>query len=302
MAIDRTTLFQGPGHIVFDGKAILSADDIKVTIGNDTEDIACNGYGVIGRRRKGRSIKVTCTPLHWDNLTTLLPYAALQIGESVYGTTDKVLQVIPRNGANSGIKLLNAAVTKMPSVTYSAIKRPLGSMEFTGLIANSADPSLDASYYLVEAPGALPQPDLTKIRNGIYTASWGDALVNFGGVDGFELDTDLQLSPTDPDGHGIIDMYLAGLTASVKVTPVGLAWGAVLGALGGAIGADLVHHDLVIKTGSGEAATTVATIPNCQLITGEGEWGNDKRRVGALEFRSVRSAAGGALTPLWTLV
>ena len=302
MAIDRTTLFQGPGHIVFDGKAILAADDIKVSVGNDTEDIVANGYGVLGRRRKGRSIKVTCTPLHWDNLNTLLPYAALQIGESIYGATDKVLQVIPRNGANSGIKLLNASVTKMPGITWSAMKKPLGSMEFTGLIANNADPALDVSYWTTEAAGALPAPDLSKIRNGIYTASWGTTLVNFGGADGFELDTDLQLSPVEVDGHGVVDMYLAGLTASCKVTPVGLAWGDILGALGGAIGADLVKHDLVIKTGVGEAATTVATIPNCQLITGEGEWGNDKRRVGALEFKSVRTAAAGALTPLWTLV
>lgn len=302
MAIDRTTLFQGPGHIVFNGKAILAADDIKVSIGNDTEDIVTNGYGLIGRRRKGRSIKVTCTPLHWDNLPTLLPYASLQIGESVYGATDKVLQIIPRNGAASGIKLLNAAVTKMPSVFYSAMKKPLGSMEFTALIANNADPALDASYYATEPVGALPSPDLAKIRNGIYTASWGDALVDFGAADGFELDTDLRLSPVEVDGHGVVDMYLAGLTASVKLTPVGLAWADILAALGGPIGADLVKRDLVISTGPAASPAVVATIPDCQLITGEGEWGNDKRRVGALEFRAVRTAANGALSDLWTLV
>lgn len=301
MSIPRNTLFQGPGHLVLGTTAILAADDIKVSISNETEDIVSNGYGPIGRRRKGRKITVTCTPLHWDNTALLLPHAATQIGESIFGATDTPLKVVPRNGAASGILIKSAAVTKMPAVFYSATKKPLGSMEFTGILANGADPALDASYWETAAPGALPAPDLAKIRNGIYRAAWGP-FTAFVAQDGFELSPDMKLSNSEADGYGILDMYLAELTASVKCTPLGLTMADLLGALGGPIGADLARHDLILSTGPVETPTVVATLPACQLITGEAEYGNDKRRLGAIEFKSVRTASAGTLAPLWTLV
>ena len=299
--MDRSTLFKGPGHIIFDGTAILAADDIQVKIADVLEDVNSNGYGVIDRRRKNRRIEITCTPLEWNNLALLFPYAALQIGESIYGDTDKTLEIVPRNGALSGLTFGNAAVTKMPTARFSATKGPLGSMTFTAIIANNADPALDASYFSVSGVGTLPEPDLSKIRNGIYTAHWGagaGSLLNLGSADGIELDTDLGLEWTDIDGYGSVDANLSGLVASVKLTPVNLSLAALMGAMGGAIGASLAKKDLVIKNG----ATTVITVPGCQLITSEANYGNQQRRIGAIEFRSVRSAAvGGDLAPLWTI-
>ncbi len=298
MAIDRNTLVIGPGHLLLGSTAILSADDIVVKFKDDTEDVVANGYGAIDRRRKDRKVEITCTPLHFDNLATLLPYASAQIGQSVYGATDTPLSVLPRNGALSGLTFANAAVTKMPGVKYSATGKPLGAMTFTAILANNANPALDASYYTTAAVTALPAPDLAKIRTGIYTGSWGSALTNFGSEAGFELDTDPGLSPVVVDGHGTIDMFLTALTASVKVTPVGLSLAAVAGAMGGALGASLAKNTLTIRDNTGLA---VATIPNCQLLTADAQWGNDKKRLGALEFKSVRSASGGGLAPLWTL-
>lgn len=298
MALDRASIVIGPGHLLLGETAILAADDIVVNFRDDTEDTVANGYGLIDRRRKDRKIEITCTPLHWDNLSTLLPHASVQIGESIYGATDVALSILPRNGALSGLTFANVAVTKMPGVNYSATKRPLGSMTFTALLANNSDPAVDASYFTTAAVTALPPPDLTKIRNGIYTASWGTVLQNFGSEDGFELDVDLGLSPVTVDGHGTIDMFLTGLTASCRVTPIGLTLASVAGAMGGALGASLAKHALIIKNNAG---ATVATIPNCQLLSSSGQWGNDKKRLGALEFRSVRTATDGALTPLWTL-
>lgn len=301
MSIDRTTLFKGPGHIIFDGTAFLAADDIQVKLSDEFEEVNSNGYGVIDRRRKNRRVEITCTPLEWNNLALLYAYASTQIGESIFGATDKILQIVPRNGANSGLTFANAAVTKMPLARFSASKGPLGSMTFTAIIANNSDPALDASYWSVSDVGALPIPDLSKIRNGIYTAHWGaggGALLNLGGAEGIELDTELAINWTDIDGHGSVDANLGGLVASVKLTPVNLALSALLTAMGGAIGASLTKKDLVIKNG----ATTVITVPNCQLISSEANYGNQQRRVGPIEFRSVRSAAvGGDLAPLWTI-
>lgn len=301
MGIDRTTtLFKGPGHIILNGTAFVVSDNITVKIADELWDVGSNGYGVIDRRRKDRKVVVTFTPLEWNNLGLLYPYASMQIGEPIYGATDTPLEIVPRNGANSGLVLANVAVTKMPQAVFASSKLPMGQMEITGIIANNSEPTSDASYWSLRDVGVLPAYDLTKIRNGIYTWSWGvgeGALTNIGVAEGgITVDADLAIDWDQTEGYGSISASLTGLVATASLTPVGLSLAQVLAAVGGPIGAAPAKKDFVIKAG----AATVATIPNCQLITGEAAWGNTNRRVGALQFKSVRTAAAGALANLWT--
>lgn len=300
----RSTLFHGPGHLLLGTTAILAADDIKVVLKPEYDDVGANGYGVIDRRRKNLKVEVTCTPLEWNNLSLLLPYAATQIGASVFGggtDTDVPLSIVPRNGAASGLALTNVAVTKMPGIRFAATKGPLGSMTFTGIIAGTelADPTADASYYATAAVGTLPAPDLTKLRTGVYHAVWGAALPKFFSEDGFEVEADLQLQEVMVDGYGTIDMTLSGLTAGVKVTPVGVSMAQLLTAVSGGLGKSPAKADLLIKDSSD---ATVFTLHNCQCLSGEASYGNNAKRVSALEFKAVRSASGGALSQLWTIV
>lgn len=301
MGIDRTTLFKGPGSILFNSAAMVVADNITVRLADTLWDVGTNGYGTVDRRRSDRRVEITFTPLEWSNLALLLPYAGMQIGESIYGSVDKPLEIVPRNGANSGLTFTNVAVTKMPQCNYAASKLPMGSMTLTAIIANNSEPTSDASYFAPRDVGTLPAFDLTKIRTGIYTWSWGTgegALTNIGCEEGgITLDTDLSLDWLQADGYGTVDAMLAGLTATASLTPVGLSVAQVLGAMGGAIGAAPAKKDFVIKSGS----TVVATIPACQLVTSDALWGNTGRRIGALQFKSVRTPAAGALAPLWTL-
>lgn len=293
----RSTLFHGPGYLVFGETAFLAADDIKVSVKPEYEPVAANGFGPVGKRRKNFKIEVTCTPLEWNNLALILPYASKQVGESLFGATDVPLSVIPRNGANSGITLANAAVTKLPNIRWAATGGSLGSMTFTGILANGGDPADMASYYALADVAAMPTPDLSKIRNGIYSGVWGAELPYIGSEDGFEFVPELAVREIVHDGFGTIDIELTSLAATLKVNPVGVSMAQMLAATAGAVGGSPITNPFLLKA----AGTTVFTLPNTQCLAGEGEFGNDRKRVASLDFASVRTAADGALTPAWVI-
>lgn len=293
----RNTLFHGPGFITFGETSFLAADDIKVAVKPVYEPVVANGFGPIDNKRNDLIIEVTCTPLEWNNLSLLLPYADKQIGESLFGDTDVPLSVIPRNGANSGITLANAVVTKLPNIRWAATKGSLGSMTFTGILANGGDPADMADYYTLADVGDMPTPDLTKLRNGIYSGVWGTQLPFIGSEDGFEFVPEMTTKATQHDGFGTIDYELASLNATLKVNPVGVSMAQMLAALAGPVGGSPIKNDFLLKSNG----ATVFTLPNTQCLAGESEFGNDKKRVASLDFASVRTALDGALTPAWII-
>jgi hypothetical protein len=302
MPIDRTSIITGPGFIKIGTLALLAADDIQTTLTTQTFDIQSNGYGKIGSRKQDFSAETTFTPLHWDNLAALFPYATAQIGTQIYGATDTPLELIPRNGPSSGYKFLATAVTKMPDITLSAIKSALGSMTLTSILKNNGDPSTLDDYYILADVGTFPTPDLTKIPNCRYTATWGDLLPPFTcDVDGpFVVSPEITTDPLIADGYGTIGSLFGGASCSVKVTPVGLSV-AQLRSVSAAVdvGQDLPTADLVI-TGERTGAPVI-TIKGAQLTTSAARFGNNVKRVGEITFQTVRTATSGALDPLWLI-
>ena len=293
----RNTLFQGPGHVILGTTAFLAADDIKVVVKPEFDPVDANGFGRIDNKRRNFKIEVTLTPLEWNNLALILPYASKNIGESLFGDTDVPLSVIPRNGANSGIILANAAVTKLPNMRWAATKGSLGQRTFTGIISNGGDPADMASYYSLADVAALPTPDLSKIRNGVYTGVWGAELPFIGSEDGFEFVPELGVKDILHDGFGTIDMVLTSLNATVKVNPVGVSMAQMLAATAGGIGASALKRDFVLKS----AGATVFTLPNAQCLAGDAAFGNEQKRITSLDFASVRTAVAGVLTPAWVI-
>jgi hypothetical protein len=299
MAIDRTTLLRGPGAITFDGATLHSEGDIEVTIQHETFEVATSGFGVIDRRKANTMVEVTVTPKEWDDLTKLFPYATLQIGQSIYGATDKPLVIAPREGASSGLTIANAAITSLPSITLSAEKAILGSMTFTGLLANSGDPSDMDDYVATSAVGALTGFDLGKIPNALYSAAWGSAITGIYSEAGFVIDFDLSTEDVRVDGYGIIDKRLTGLGATVKCIPVAQTLSELLGGLGDVgVGAAPAKNNLVI-TGTG-AGAPIVTIANTLVRQSAPRYGASIARQGEIEFVAVRTQTTGLLNALWT--
>lgn len=293
--MDRATISMGPGLVTWDGATIHVEDEIKMKIAPKLFDVVTAGYGVVDRRREDMEIEVSFTPKMWDNLDKLFPYATTAIGSSIYGATDKALVIKPVTG--TGWTIANAAITKLPDIKLSASKAMLGEMTLTGLLANNAATGTMSSYVSTASGGALSGFDLTKILNGLYTAAWGSTIASFHSEDGFDISFDLSLEDVMVDGLGTIDKMLSGLAATCKVTPVGPAASIVISMHGDkAIGEGAPINDLVIT--GGRSGLPTVTLKSCTAQMSSGRTGSKAKRIGEMEFKTVRLASGAAL---WTI-
>lgn len=299
MSIDRTTIIKGPAKITFDSGTFFSEDDIRVDFITDYFDVQTSAFGSLGSRVSQRRIEVTFTPKMWDTLTKLFPYATAQIGDVVFGGTDKPLVITPSNGAP--LTLANAAVTQLPGITLSHGKPILRAMKFTALCANNSDASVAANWFSWGTPAsavALTGFDLTKVPNTRYSLARNS--VTYQSEDGFMIDFSLGLAPDVVDGEGTVNFRITSLQASLKFTPTGKTeanYATLLGWDGIAPGKDPAAYNSVI---TGAASGPVVTIANTMVVGGGANYGPDKNRAGEVELTSVRTVSSGALTALWT--
>ena len=153
MALDRTLILKSPGFITWDGAAILSQGDITVSLITEFFEVGSSSHSVVSRRVMDQRVEIDFTPLMWNDLAKLIPYASANIGDTIYGATDKPMVITPRNGAP--LTIANAAVTGLPSIKLSATQSILGAMKFTGLVANNSDPAVPANFFSFGTVGTL---------------------------------------------------------------------------------------------------------------------------------------------------
>lgn len=297
--IDRTAISIGPGMVQWDGITLHSEGDITMSINPDLFEVATSGHGRLDRRRQDIQIEVGLTPKMWDELAKLFPYATHQVGQSIYGATDKPLTIKPRNGP--GWVVANAAITTMPPITLSANQAILGAMTFTGIIANNSDPGDIESYIDSENdPAPLTGFDLTKAPNGPYTASWGSVIEDFHSEAGFAISFDMSTEDVSVDGAGTVDKLLTALDATCTVIPVGVSAQEIIDILGDetGIGQAPPKNDLVIA--GARPGMPLVTLKNCIARQSQGRTGATVKRIGEVQFESVRTQAAGLLEALWT--
>ena len=299
MSVDRTLIIKGPAKIVHDSATIFSIDDIRVRWITEYFDVQSSAFGRLKRRVKTRRIEVDVTPFSWADLTKLLPYATKQIGDTLFGATDKALVITPRNGAP--LTLANAMVTQLPGIVLSVDKPILRPMKFTGLCANNTDPSVEANWFALAASAAdVALTGLGAIPpNCLYSMAYKS--VTERSEEGFAIDINLGLTPDVVDGDGIVNYRVKELEASLKFKPspkTEAAYATLLGWSGKGIGADPTAGDAVITgTGSGNPIVTIANMVPAEGGTLYGE-GN---RLEQVELLSVRTTASNLLTALWTI-
>lgn len=300
MSIQRQNILRSPGKLVFDGATMFSEDDIVVNIVKEFFDVQTSAFGRIDRRVETKRVEINITPKAWSDLGVLFPYSTLQIGESIYGSTDRPAVITPRDGAP--ITVANAAITSLAGIRLSATQSILTQMTLTGIVANNGDPSDTDDYISSGTPGstALTGLDLADIPNTRYTGVWG-SFTDIMGEEGFELQFNLGLDPVVVDGLGVVDMRLTELEAQANVTPVGLTEANLLSMIGmdTPIGGSPAKNNLVIS-GEGVGAPGV-TINNALVQQAPYQYGAGVNRVGQIQFQSVRSQTAGALTALWAI-
>ena len=298
--IDRTLILKSPGAVTYNGATILSQGDITVELITEYFEVGSSPFGAVSRRVQDRRVEISLTPLMWNDLAKLFPYATKNIGDTIYGGTDLPLVITPRNGAP--LTVANVAVTALPSIKLSATQSIMGSMKFTGLCANAADPATVANFFsfgVAASAVALTGLDLSKIPNALYTLALN--AVNYRSSDGFSIDFDLGLDADKPDGDPTVNMRVTKLDARMRFTPVGLteAQYATLLSLGMAfgIGAAPTGYAAAITSSAGPSVSLGNTI----LTTGRVGYGATLDRTGEIELQSVRTVTAGNLAALWTI-
>jgi len=296
MAIDRTTIFSGPGYITYRSATILCDGPITVTLITETIPGTATGFGRVKKIRKNTRVEVTAKPARWTNLAVLFPYASTQIGKSIFGATDYPLVVVPVSGR--GITIVNAAITGLGSLSLGATPaggNPIGQVTWTGIVANNSDPSDMGNYFTDADEAPLPSSvTLSDWKTGAYSASYNSN--TFYSQGGFNIAFQLGLQPVETNNEGVVDMLLQSLEATCTVDPVGINLTDLIGWIGSVgPGGSEPAYDLAI---SGPANVTLV---NCTVDTVQGRWGDTLQQAGPLQFSTLRKVATGALAALWTM-
>lgn len=305
--INRTVIITGPALVTYGGQTFWSKGDVTCTPQYKRFGIDTSAWGVIEQRFSDKRIVVSFEPSgHFSTAlaAVLWPYAATAMGASIYGGSDSPLVIHGRDGIK--LTVPNAAVTAMPTIRHGVDKTLVGPITFTGLLANSADGSLEASYF---AFTSVPFPaDSGYVVAGIPTmghrliwkaavAPWTSCAVETGA----EVSFGLRLQEHAVDGLGTIDMRLAGMDVTAKATPVGPTAAEIMTALNGgtALGAAAVVSDLTIKPDLANGCQVI--LKKAQLVEAGLRYGAASKRIGPCTWLATRGFTTGAPDALFAI-
>ncbi|CAN5351608.1 hypothetical protein BH09VER1_BH09VER1_28380 [soil metagenome] len=300
--MDRTTIYYGPASGLWDSENIHFVDDVTMKVSPDLFELKTAGFGRFSKRRKDMKVTIEGQVVMWPSSPAkLLPYGSHQIGQSIFGATDKPFVLMPRNGGNdSGWTVANAAITGLSDVIFTADKQIFnGKMTWTGILANNGDPANLADYLTTSDAGALTGFDRTKCPTGLYTGSWGETYTGLYSEDGFMVKPSLKTVDTYLPGLGTIDMIVEELNATLTTVPIGLTPADILAILGDvALGDEQACNDFVVT--GGRIGMPIFTLKNSMANFSTGQTGATKKRIGEIEFETIRTQTTGVLDPLWT--
>lgn len=294
---DRTTIVRGPCKITYDGATFYSKGGVTLTMNQSTFDKEVDGYGMVGKAKTDMQIVVEFEPVgEVEALTILFPFAGTAIGSSIYGASDKPLVIV---ALDQTYTIHNAAITKLPSLRCTANNTQLGSVQFTGLVKNSANPNALTSYYTASAGAAIGIAfDPALIIAAPYTATLGAS--SFSSSDGFEISFDLALTPIVVDGIGTVSMALGNIGATVSCTPIGVATGFFDTYF------DAMDAGEELPSATLDISTTVVGGLNfdasaVQVISIDRMFSPTENRLGKLTLAAKRTFASGVPNALFTI-
>lgn len=295
---DRTTIVRGPCKITYDSQTFYSKGGVSLTMTNSTFDKETDAYGVVAKSKTDFQVVVEFEPVgEIEALTVLFPYASTTIGASIYGSADKPLVI---TSVDKTYTINNAAITQMPSIRCTANNTAFGSVQFTGLVDKSGDPSSLGDYYSAASGGSIGSVfDPTKIVTAPYTATLGST-GPFYSEAGFEIAFDLSLNPVTVDGMGTVDMSLQNLGANITCIPTGAfadSFDTYFNSLD--IGEDLASSTLDIST-----TTSGGLNFDClgaQVIDIQKRFSPTENRIGQITIAAKRTFAAGVPSALFTV-
>ncbi|PTY03093.1 hypothetical protein DB346_07520 [Verrucomicrobia bacterium LW23] len=302
MAIDVTTLLQGPAIVRFGGATFYSRGEITLSVTHRTVDVETDRFGKVDERVLDSDVRVRFTPAgEWEALGVLFPWLAVPVGSYITGAGDSPLVIHTVQGTR--ITLHNAAVTRMPTIRGSTRRPLLGEVEFTAFTRNNTARSAAAARYTVDS---APLSDASFNPQAVvmqpYTLAWGasapwDAMAT---RDGFTLEWSLGLSPVETDRDGVVTQQITRLEATARAAVLGVTEADVLQRMllqgaGADRGRSLADgSDNLVITGDGVHIRLYAAA----LRSGPQLFGRAAARIGDLEWVASRVFEAGVPGPL----
>ena len=306
----------GPAIITWNGKSYYSKAGIKAEFKRETFKVETDFDGQIDERARAQVTEITLQPDgQISTLAKYFPYAAGQIGASIFGSTNLPLVIQTKFGgaSNTGqtITYPRAALSRLPKLRLKPTDTLFGEMTFSCLGDPTVQPTTATAWQAIaDAAFADTTFDETTIISDTYSAAYGSSPYNtMGSMAGFEIELAMATETITADDFGTVDMILKSLTATAKFAPSNLTEAQLYTLLAnqgtGYVrpGQSLANNntDLVIA-GSGNAAHTLTvTIKNAGPKQAGFMYATNKHRFDAVEFTSKRTWTSGTANALWTL-
>jgi hypothetical protein len=298
-AVDRTTLVEGPAHIICpDGTTYLWADgSVAVDLVTDFNPISAAGFGNLDEARRADERIEASFPLAGNMPAAALTYlfstlGTAQLNTSVHGASDAAWKVHALDGTLITIK--SGAIHELPTLRMGAANRRWdGNAKIVGVIGkNMARTDAGALYTRATAQAFSAVPTLAEFVNLPVKATWGENEIAT--VDGWKVSIRLGLSPRRDPNVGTFDYRLTSIAVEARARPLNLddsllATAYVVGA-STRIGASRTGANLLLVEDNPGLSVT---LNNAVLVSNPVAFGPDEPRLGELTWRARRDFTSG---------
>jgi hypothetical protein len=298
-AVDRTSLVEGPAHIILpDGATYLFADGpVSLDLVTEFAPITAAGFGVLDEaRRKDEIIEAAFTP------SGNMPLAALTylfgslgtaaMNTSVHGADDAAWKVHALDGTLYTIK--SGAVHELPTLRMGAGNRRWeGNAKIVGVVGKGLART-DAGALFTRATGQTfsAVPTLAEFVNNPVRATWGENEIAT--QDGWKVSWKLGLSPRKDPNVGTFDFRLVSLVVEASCRPLNLDDAllstAYVQGSSTRIGASRSGANLLLVEDNPGLSVT---LNNAVLVRNPVAFGSDEPRLGELTWRARRDFSNG---------
>lgn len=282
------------------GDIVYTAGDVVVTPKMPTFKIPTAFYGdSTDERIEQIEYEITFTP-SGQLLETYVnavygEVAALAIGASILGSTDRALVVWAKNGEKHTFP--NAFSSKPADIIYSATKTLFGQQTFLALRKKNTAWSAADSIHKIETASFTDTSFLASaVPTGPYAVAWGatSPFSNLVGAGDAVFSCNPSWEPVATNDDGVIDYRLKDLTASVKFQPLGCTLSELKAANVNALSTNGRGSSLA-TAGKAFTITGPSTFPQisadkAMAMESPFQFGTSVNRVGEVEFRFVRVA------------
>jgi hypothetical protein len=300
----------GPAIILFNGVSYYFKAGLKGSIKRNRAKIEVDAFGQIAEVARDCVVAFTGIPagsIRAADLAGQMPYLPSNIGQSIFGTTDKPLVVQTINDGQA-ITWQRGAITKYAPILLSATQGTIyrGDMTFSCLMASNFTPASATAWNSIASSAFSDTTfDPARVRLAQYTAAWGttppyNAMIS---QDGFLLRPEIETENIPVDNYGIIDMALKSVTGTAQFKPANLTeaqcealvrlQGSAAMLPGQAIGYG--GNDLVISSSLLTATLKMAAPVDYSLMYATG-----RLRAGELAFGAATTFANGVPNPIFT--